>query len=730
MITAILAAMAVFILYQFVYSRFVAPPPPAGVPGGAAKNSPPGGAAAPDGAANLTERGSAAPAPATATTPATSTTPASAPAGGLASFAFSAGPSATSIRIGGEAGDALGVDLSPVGASLERLLLTKRNKDRYLHRESADGNDPLVLLSPVEADGRVLRSYGTPQIGLIIGDERAWDIPDLIWSVAERTSQAVTFETILRGAEDAALLRVTKRYALVAGTSTINLTLAAENLSGGELKFAIRQDGPLGVVLDDQYTRVRRVVIARRAAEGGLAFESALQASDVAKSDRHFVNGNQPLLWSALVSKYYGVFTRPLGPEGKPADFLASARAALAVSPATGRQGEVMLSFDTRTESLAPGATRAISFELYAGAKDEDELRAASPAYLDRNQLGYVAVHDFDSTCFCSLCNLPWLTRLLTGLLEFIRNIVGNFGVAIIIMVIIIRSLLHPLSVFQQKSMYRTQEAMARLHPKLELIKQRNANDKVKLNQETMKLYGEEGVNPAAPLLGMLPMIIQMPILISLWTALSNDIHLRHAPLDGWWIRDLSAPDGLFRFGDGGVTIPILGWLPLIGPFFSNIHSFNMLPILMGISMYLQQKYMPKPALAAKLEAAKQAGAATPAPPPGPRSGMSPEDQARQQQMIAHMMTIMMPIMFYTMPSGLNLYWMVTNVFGIVESLIIRRQMQAEKVRRAAEGPPPPPKPGRISEWFRRLSAEYQELQKKADEASGRKPKRGDRPKN
>jgi YidC/Oxa1 family membrane protein insertase len=305
----------------------------------------------------------------------------------------------------------------------------------------------------------------------------------------------------------------------------------------------------------------------------------------------------------------------------------------------------------------------------------------------------------------------------MTGLLESIQTVVRNYGVAIIVLVLIIRALLHPLTVFQQKSMYRMQEAQARLQPKLAALKERYANDKVRLNQETMKLYGEEGVNPMAGMVGMLPMLIQMPILIALWTALNTDVHLRHAGFDPWWITDLSAPDALIEFSGDGITIPILGWLPLIGTWFTNVPSLNLLPILMGVSMWLQQKYMPKPGMQAKLEAAKKA--ATQKKSHQKRSGMSPEDQARQQQMIMYMMSIFFPLMFYRMPSGLNLYWMSTNVFGIAESLRIRKQLQTQKERREREGPPPvKKKPGVVGRVFKHLAARAEELQKRADQLS------------
>jgi YidC/Oxa1 family membrane protein insertase len=282
--------------------------------------------------------------------------------------------------------------------------------------------------------------------------------------------------------------------------------------------------------------------------------------------------------------------------------------------------------------------------------------------------------------------------------------------VAIIVLVVIVRGVLHPLTVFQQKSMYRMQDSMGKIQPKMAAIKERYPNDKVKQNQETMKLWAEENVNPAAGMIGMVPMFIQMPILVALWTALNTDVHLRNAAFDGWWIDDLSRPDALIDFGPVGLTIPVLSWLPLVGSWFVGIPSLNLLPILMGASMWLQQKYMPKPGMQAKLEAAKKQSESG----EKPKSGMNVQDQLRQQQMMMNIMSVMFPLMFYYMPSGLTLYWMATNVFGIFESLRIRKQIELEKKK----GPRPPKRPGIVSGFFRRMAQQAEELQKKADEIS------------
>src|SRR5262249_11742394 len=157
--------------------------------------------------------------------------------------------------------------------------------------------------------------------------------------------------------------------------------------------------------------------------------------------------------------------------------------------------------------------------------------------------------------------------------------------------------------------------------------------------------------------------------------ALNTDVNLRHAPFDGWWIRDLSAPDAAISFPKP-ITIPILGWLPVVGTAFSNIPSLNVLPILMGIGMFLQQKCMPKPSRAAQQDAIEQQQQQTPGP-----TGLTPEEQLRQQQMMMNMMSVLFPIMFYYQPSGLALYWMAGTVFAIFESLRIRKQIAKEKER-------------------------------------------------
>ena len=164
------------------------------------------------------------------------------------------------------------------------------------------------------------------------------------------------------------------------------------------------------------------------------------------------------------------------------------------------------------------------------------------------------------------------------------------------------------------------------------------------MNKRMMALYKEQG---ASPIMGFLPMMVQMPIWIALWSAVYASIDLRGAAFLPFWITDLSVPDALVRFST--VTLPLLYW---------KIDSFNLLPILMGVAFYLQQKLMPK-----------QAAAAT-----------NPQ-VAQQQKMMMIMMPLLFPLMLYKAPSGVNLYIMASTFAGVVEQHVIRKHIREKEER-------------------------------------------------
>lgn len=220
------------------------------------------------------------------------------------------------------------------------------------------------------------------------------------------------------------------------------------------------------------------------------------------------------------------------------------------------------------------------------------------------------------------------LTSFFGWALHLLHDFVPNYGLAIILITVLVRVGTWPIMAKQMKSAERMRELM----PRIKEIQEKHKDDKQRQSEETFKLYRETGVNPLG---GCLPMVLQLPVFIGLFYALQSSIDLRHAPFV-WWINDLSAPATFF-------TLPVLDF------------PVRLLPILMGASMYVQQKMTPQ-------------------------TGMDPA----QARMMLIMMPGMMLVISYGFPAGLVLYWLVSNLLGIGHQLLVRRQMQASKGTNAA----------------------------------------------
>lgn len=706
MFTALAVALAVYLAYTLIYTQIAGPPKPMTPASQLSANSQPQRSDVPQSQ------------PASRTASQAASLPSTRPSPG---FNFTAAPDAGDFWIQSGADGPLRIELSPRGAAVARIQLAAKKHGRYVHRQKLGVDEPYTVLNPIPGAGGPRQSFATSSLHVSIdGNKQSWPLDQLIWRVAEQGTDHARFDTELTDAAGGSpRIRLTKTYRLDPEKPLLEMRIAVENLSERPITDVfVRQGGPQGVVKEHIQYNMRKLLAATRNEDGGISLTKAVQRRSIKGDKLTMLKDAEAarFVWTALSNKYFAVFTRPLASAGHGADFVLAVNAVKGAPDVTDDPGDYLTEMDTVPQDVAPGSRLDYAFEIYAGTKDSKHLQAVNAAYVDPQGLDFAAARSADRRGCC--CTFGWLTNLMVGLLEFIHRVVGNYGIAIMILVVIIRSLLHPLTVFQQKSMFRTQAAMGELQPKLKAVKEKFANDKVKQQQETMKIYSEEGVNPMAPLVGMLPMFLQMPILIALWTGLNTDVNLRHAPFDGFWVKDLSAPDALFQFGGAGITIPILGWLPLIGGMFSHISSLNLLPILMGVSMWIQQKYMPKPHMEARKDVAKD----------GQKKqernamGMTPEEQMRQQQMISIMMCFMFPLMFYYMPAGLNLYWMATNIFGIGESIVVRKQLKQEREQREKLGPvvAKPKKKGILSRWMAQMAKQAETLQKRADELGDR----------
>ena len=251
----------------------------------------------------------------------------------------------------------------------------------------------------------------------------------------------------------------------------------------------------------------------------------------------------------------------------------------------------------TAVGTIAAGTTAKVEVPIYLGPQEQDKLTAAAP--------GLEIVVDYGIFSF--------LAAPMFLLLKWFHSLVGNWGWAIILLSVLIKVVFYPLNATAGRSMGK----MKLVGPKLKELQTRYADDKAKLNTEMMALYKKEKINPLG---GCLPVVVQIPVFISLYWVLIAAVELRHAPW-AMWIHDLSGPD-----------------------------PFYVLPVLYGITAFLQSKLQP------------------------PAPGMDP-----MQQKVLQYMPVAFAAMFFFFPAGLVLYWTVSNILQIAQQWNINRVLEKEK---------------------------------------------------
>ncbi len=302
--------------------------------------------------------------------------------------------------------------------------------------------------------------------------------------------------------------------------------------------------------------------------------------------------------------------------------------------------GDETIGFDLKIASISlaeagqVNSKKTYNFLLYLGPKDK--------SLFDKNDLyekmGFVKTITFMPCFCCPTCIINPIAFGILALMKWMYGFIGNYGVVIIILVFLFRLAMHPVTKKSQVSMSK----MTKLAPMAEEIKKKYANNKAEMNKQMMSLYKKQG---ASPIMGFLPMMVQMPVWIALWSAVYASIELRGEGFLPFWITDLSMPDALYRFPTT-IIVPLLG---------TKIESLNLLPLLMGVAMYLQQKLMPH-----------QGASANP-------------QMAQQQKMMMIMMPLMFPLMLYKAPSGVNLYIMSSTFAGVFEQHIIRKHIREKE---------------------------------------------------
>jgi len=280
-------------------------------------------------------------------------------------------------------------------------------------------------------------------------------------------------------------------------------------------------------------------------------------------------------------------------------------------------------------ETIPIGGTASANARLFAGAKEASVVGLNFPIW---GFGGYN--HELGLNHFDLLIDWGWfyfITKPMFLALDFFYHLVGNFGLAILLVTVIVKLLFFPLA---NKS-YASMAKMKSVQPQLQALKERYPDDKVKQQQEMMEIYKKEKINPIA---GCLPVVIQIPVFFSLYKVLFVTIEMRHAPFYGW-IKDLSAPDPTNLF----TLFGLLHYDPTQIPIFGHYLALGIWPIIMGITMWFQMKLNPTP--------------------PDPT-----------QQLIFSWMPLIFTFMLAGFPAGLVIYWAWNNTLSVLQQSFIMRR--------------------------------------------------------
>jgi YidC/Oxa1 family membrane protein insertase len=438
-----------------------------------------------------------------------------------------------------------------------------------------------------------VRLAGEPTFELGLGSGlAARPLRDIAYAVAESLDAAGAVRTLTFTGQAGSGTEVRQTYRVHPDSYAIDLAVEIRNPPAS----------------DTDYTLTLRSWPAETEADR-VSDQRALRASSLVGTNIHREHAagllRQPkifegnVVWAGVQSRYFLVAAAILEGASRAVVSNAEERGPVAgEAPGPGPGGAYVLAVN-RVAMTLPSASRPVHrFVLFAGPSEYAQLARLSGTQLERAvDLGWNWVRPISS--------------LLLRVLNAIHSVVRNYGFAIILLATLLRALLHPLNMAGMKSM----RAMQKIQPEMDRIRAKYKDDPQAMNTAVMALYKENKVNPAG---GCLPMLLQMPVLISLYQVLFNAIELRQAPFLGW-MSDLSAPDLLFAVA----SFPI-----------------RLLPVLMAGSGFLLQRLTPT----------------TP-----------------QQAPTAYMMNLMMLVFFYNMPSGLVLYWTVMNLLSALQQWLVLR---------------------------------------------------------
>ncbi len=606
------------------------------------------------------------------------------------------------------------LEFSHVGAGIASLQLAD-------HFDSTGKNARHEVLQQIErqevplADGTTIERTLVPMA--LLGVEIDGTFVNLATVATDGRSQVWKqvgpgrFEAHIVDASGATIGIIKRTYTLEPGRYDVLLTQSFENTTPRELTLRWHQLGPvdlpIGIIRyggdvrrvrlgylsprtidpDQQFVRGdTRFLLAHAAVLGTPEFDGGRNEfafpPHAVWPDAAAVAEGLSLSWAAFTNGYFAVAVHPVPARQPPrADTPAGSvldkrfhlaaqldRVVLSTAPAGADKARTLasavmaLKLTSAPVPVAGGATADASLAFYAGPNSRKYLAANETQV----QMGLPELLVFTFGGPCAFCTFQPIAQLLRWYLGTLHDyVLFDWALAIIVLVFTVRTLLHPVTRWSQTSLARFGKQMAALAPKQAKIKEKYGHDPKKMREEVARLMKEEHVNYAGAL-GCLPMLLQTPVWIALYAMIFFTFELRHegAFFDVFqklghptFLADLSEPDRLIPFGTS-FHVPLISGL--MGP----IDAFNIIPLILGVVFFIQQKYLTPP----------------------PTSALTPEQES-QQRIMKVMTVVLFPVMMYNAPAALSLYFMTNSTLGIVESRWVRAGIDRADKERALRGP-------------------------------------------
>jgi YidC/Oxa1 family membrane protein insertase len=494
------------------------------------------------------------------------------------------------------------------GARIDNLSLEQ-------YRETVDPNSPpIVLFSPSGSSEAYYAEFGWVPAA---GTTEKMPGPDTVWTQQGTGTLGVGHP-------------VTLTYDNGAGL-TFRRTIAVDDHYLFTLKDEVQNKGsapatlfPYALISRHGTPKVQGYYILHEGFIGVMGDQGEQSETYKKMEDKKEVHWDVTNAWLGFTDKYWAAALLP--------DVDAKVHARFS-SGETDGQKTYQTDYLLEPQTVAPGATTSVNARLFAGAKEVSVVGINFPLAAAGGYNQALNLNHFDL-----LIDWGWfyfLTKPMFLAIDFFFHLVGNFGIAILIVTVLVKLLFFPLA---NKS-YASMAKMKAVQPEMTMIRERYADDKMKQQQAMMELYKKEKINPIA---GCLPIAIQIPVFFSLYKVLFITIEMRHAPFYGW-IKDLSAQDPTNIFTLFGLIPFDPTVLPLVGSFM----HLGIWPLIMGVTMWVQMKLNP--------------------PPPDPT-----------QQMIFNWMPLIFTFMLGSFPAGLVIYWAWNNSLSVAQQSVIMHRNGAK----------------------------------------------------